>query len=231
MTDYVGARRSDALLALVTGTAVPRTGSDSAAPTVASGQAHIVVHVTTAAAALRGGPEIPANTAERLACDGSAQVLLEDTERNRLYLGRSRRLASPAQIAALTLRDEGRCQFPGCTHTRHLHAHHVRHWFHGGRTDIDNLMLTCSFHHTLLHDHDYRVRRDGSRWIILRPDDSPVPATGPPLSGHAESLVEINTRAELRITRDSLTPTWAGERLDLEPVLDRLLPTRPRAAA
>jgi HNH endonuclease len=45
------------------------------------------------------------------------------------------------------VRDGKRCQFPGCTHTRHLHAHHVRHWLFGGRTDIDNLILVCSFHH------------------------------------------------------------------------------------
>jgi hypothetical protein len=61
-----------------------------------------------------------------------------------MYLGRARRLASPAQIAALTVRDGDGCRFPGCTHTRHLHAHHVRHWltphWYGERLDPNPIL-------------------------------------------------------------------------------------------
>ncbi len=190
----------------------------------------VVVDSTRGAAAIEGGPEAATDTAARAACDGQAQVLLRDRGSNRLYLGRSRRLASPAQIAALAVRDGG-CRFPGCTQRRHLQAHHVRHWFHGGRTDLDNLLLLCGFHHRLIHDQGYWVRSDGETWIFHRPDGTPVPISETPLTGSTESLIEINTRAELRITRESRTPTWAGERLDPEPILDRLLPTAAQAAA
>jgi hypothetical protein len=221
--DRVAARRADALLALVRG---------DTAETVERGTTQVIVHLDagTGAARLDGGPEIPDSTAERLACDARVQVLLNDRPGNRMYLGRARRLASPAQIAALTVRDGQACQFPGCTHTRHLHAHHVRHWLHGGRTDVDNLVLICSFHHQVIHDHGCRIHRLPGRWEFLRPDGTPIP-TPVPLSGNTESLIEMNTRARLRIDRGTLTPDWYGERLDPEPILDALLPRRMRTAA
>jgi hypothetical protein len=107
----------------------------------------------------------------------------------------------------------------------------VRPWWAGGRTDIDNLMLVCSFHHKVIHDHGYRVRRVAGRWEFRRPDGSLIPATAAPLTGNAEGLIEMNTRARLRINRDTLTPNWDGERLDPEPILDALLPRRIKTAA
>jgi hypothetical protein len=247
--DRVAARRADALLALVTGTVDPggdpdeagateagrahrEDGITEAAPAVRRGQARIVVHVeaSTGTARIAGGPELPAATAERLACDAQAQLLLSDTRRNRLYLGRNRRLASPAQIAALTLRDEGRCQFPGCAHAQHLHAHHVVTWLRGGRTDIDNLVLLCTFHHKVLHDRGFLIRRLGGGWEVRRPDGTPIPEAGAPLTGNVERLVESDARAGRQITNGSLTPTWYGERLDPAPILDALLPRRTSGA-
>ena len=226
--DRVAARRADALLALVS-----RVADGESGPVVERGQAQVIVHVDTAtgAARLDGGPELPDATAERLACDARVQVLLSDREGNRMYLGRSRRLATPAQIAALTVRDGSGCRFPGCTHTRYLHAHHVRHWLHGGRTDVDNLVLICSFHHRLIHDHGYRIRWSSGRWEFLRPDATPIPTVAPALTGDCESLIEMHTRARLRITRTTLTPDWYGERLDPEPILNALLPQRVKTAA
>jgi hypothetical protein len=157
--------------------------------------------------------------------------LLNDRAGNRMYLGRARRLATPAQIAALTARDGERCQFPGCTHTRHLHAHHAVPWWAGGRTDIDNLVLVCSFHHGVIHDHGYRIHRLPGRWEFQRPDRTPIPTAPAALTGNTESLIEMHTRARLRIERTTLTPNWYGERLDPEPILDALLPRRIPTAA
>jgi hypothetical protein len=221
--DRVATRRADALLALARG------DTDE---TVERGQAQVIVHLdaTTGAARLQGGPDIPDSTAERLACDARAQLLLNDRTGNRMYLGRARRLASPAQSAALTVRDGDGCRFPGCTHTRHLHAHHVRHWLHGGRTDVDNLILICSFHHQVIHDHGYRIHRQPGRWEFRRPDGTPIPTLAA-LTGNTETLIEMNTRARLRIDRNTLTPDWYGERLDPDPILDALLPRRVKTAA
>ena len=177
------------------------------------------------------GPELPAATARRLACDARARVLLSGGPGERLYLGRRRRLASPAQIAALTVRDDGRCRFPGCTHQRYLHAHHVRSWLDGGPTDLDNLVLLCGFHHRLVHDRGYGIRVDVGGWRFSRPDGTPVPSAGAPLHGSARDLVESHVRAGLRIGPSTLTPTWFGERLDPNPILEVLVPALRTARA
>jgi hypothetical protein len=235
--DRVAARRVDALLALVNGHTDTDTGTGSesgsgSGSVVERGNGQVIVHLdaTTGAARLEDGPEVPASTAQRLACDARVQVLLTDRTGNRMYLGRARRLASPAQIAALTVRDGDGCQFPGCTHTRYLHAHHVRHWLHGGRTDVDNLTLICSFHHQVIHDQGYRIRWVGGRWEFRRPDNTPIPSPAA-LTGNAESLIEMHTRARLQIDHTTLTPHWEGDRLDPDPILDALLPRRIRTAA
>lgn len=228
VVDRVGARRADALVHLVTEGGVLQDAERHRPPTT------VILHLEAgpdSRAELLAGPEVPRTTAERLACDADVQALLEDKGSNRLYLGRRQRLATPAQIAALTVRDGRRCQFPGCSNTRYLNAHHVRHWIHGGRTDVDNLLMICTFHHALIHDHGYQIRRTQDRWDFLRGDGQPVRIPPMPLTGRAESLIETSTRAGLRITRDSLTPDWGGERLDLDFVLDRLLQRPARVAA
>jgi hypothetical protein len=60
------------------------------------------------------------------------------------------------------------CSFPGCGARRFTHAHHVVWWERGGRTDLENLVLVCGFHHRLVHELGWAVRRepDGvARWF------------------------------------------------------------------
>jgi hypothetical protein len=82
----------------------------------------------------------------------------------------------------------------------------------------------------VIHDHGYRIQRLPGRWQFLRPDGTAIPAPVP-LTGNTESLIEMHTRARLRIDHTTLTPDWYGERLDPEPILDALLPRRIPAAA
>lgn len=213
----IDARRADALHHLAT--------------TDPGRSATVVLHVGENAGSTRleGGPALPPSTAERLACDGRVRLLLFG--RGRLYLGRTHRLASPTQIAALCLQGGKRCRYPGCTHRRHLHAHHIRHWLHGGTTDVDNLVLLCSFHHRRLHDHGYRVHREeGGDLSFRRPDGTTVPSTGEPLNGDSDRLIQLHERFGPRIDPEGLTPSWAGERLDLTPILSRLLAAEPATA-
>jgi hypothetical protein len=93
-----------------------------------------------------------------------------------LDLGRRRRVVSPAQWAALAIRDGG-CSFPGCSAPpQDCEAHHIVHWRHGGPTDIDNLTLTCwATHHKAVHEAGWQVvatARGRPRWF--RPDGSEV---------------------------------------------------------
>src|SRR5689334_7080899 len=84
-----------------------------------------------------------------------------------LAAGRTARCANRTQRRALAARDGG-CCFPGCTRpAAWCEAHHVIPWLAGGRTDIDNLVLLCGFHHREFERQGWLVRMtDGvPEWI------------------------------------------------------------------
>jgi Domain of unknown function (DUF222)/HNH endonuclease len=81
-----------------------------------------------------------------------------------LDVGRATRVVAPAQRTALTVRDGG-CRFPGCDRPlAWCEAHHLRHWAHGGPTDLGNLALLCRGHHHAVHEGGWRLHGhpDGS---------------------------------------------------------------------
>jgi hypothetical protein len=55
-----------------------------------------------------------------------------------------------------------------------LHAHHLRHWLHGGRTDVSNMVLLCDVDHGLVHQHDLVLSRPDGRLLALAPDGQRV---------------------------------------------------------
>ncbi|HYA01174.1 MAG TPA: HNH endonuclease signature motif containing protein, partial [Candidatus Binatia bacterium] len=58
-------------------------------------------------------------------------------------VGRRRRMVSARLRRALESRDRF-CRFPGrAVPARMTHAHHVRNWAAGGRTDLRNLVSLC----------------------------------------------------------------------------------------
>jgi hypothetical protein len=58
-----------------------------------------------------------------------------------LEVGRASRVVGAAQRTALAVRDGG-CVFPGCSRPlAWCEAHHLRHWLHGGPTDLANLFV------------------------------------------------------------------------------------------
>ena len=60
-------------------------------------------------------------------------------------------------MRALYKRAGGHCQYPGCTATRELIGHHMLDEALGGIAELANLILLCSRHHTILHDHHLRA--------------------------------------------------------------------------
>ncbi len=83
-----------------------------------------------------------------------------------LDLGRTQRLATPAQKTALIARDGG-CVIPGCTVPGDAcDAHHVIWWSRGGPTDLDNLALICGRHHDEVHHGEWEIHmRHGVPWV------------------------------------------------------------------
>jgi hypothetical protein len=49
-------------------------------------------------------------------------------------------------------RDRHRCAIPGCTSSRYLDVHHIKHREQGGTSAMRNLITLCGLHHDLHHD-------------------------------------------------------------------------------
>ncbi len=98
-----------------------------------------------------------------------------------LEVGRTSRVVTAAQRAALVVRDGG-CAFPGCDRPpAWCEAHHLRHWLHGGPTDLANLALVCRAHHRAVHEGGWRLARDpDGRLTASPPYRRPQRAPPPP---------------------------------------------------
>jgi len=154
-------RWADALVAICSATLAADPDPD---------RATVVVHLQPGGAELEDGPAIFPETADRLACDARVQLVVEDASGDALRVGPLTRTPPAWMVRQLRYRDRG-CRFPGCGTRAFTHAHHIVWWGHGGRTELSNLVLVCSFHHRLVHEHGWRIRRedDGQvRWS--RPD-------------------------------------------------------------
>ncbi|WP_242606021.1 HNH endonuclease signature motif containing protein [Frankia sp. Cppng1_Ct_nod] len=125
-------------------------------------------------------------------------------------------------------RDRGTCQYPGCDHTRWLHAHHATHWADGGRTDLDNLVLLCSFHHHAVYEAGLTLTVSPDHTItVRRPDGTAIPRQHP-ISAGAEPLIRLR-EATTSIDPGAVTPQWAGEPLRLQDSITTLLGSLPLA--
>jgi hypothetical protein len=163
---------------------------------------------------------LSAETARRLACDASLVTVLEDDAGNVLNVGRRTRTIPPAIRRALALRDQG-CRFPGCCETRFVDAHHIHHWCEGGETRLDNLILLCRRHHTLLHQEGFEIAQGTEGFEFVRPDGRMLPyALATQFAESAEpqdgSLsIEAEDKAlGLNIDARTAVTLWLGESMD-----------------
>jgi hypothetical protein len=210
---------------------VVHVDADVLAEDTAAGRAHF-----------EGGAAITGAQARRMLCEATVVVMLEKG-REPLAVGRRKRRATKAQRRALLRRDGG-CARPGCPETRleRLHAHHLRHWLHGGRTELTNLVLLCDTDHGLVHDHDLVLSRRNGRLIVLTPDgrhiwgtadaafvtglagvDAPVTADG---AGATTPFVGVHPLDDMPGRRPTDAPPIAPD-IEAVPPLGRPLHRRP----
>ncbi len=106
------------------------------------------------------GGAVTAGDVRRLACNAGVIPVVLGGDGQPLDLGRTRRLFSPAQRKALVIRDR-RCRAEGCDiPAAWTEAHHAgRPWADGGRTDLEDGVLLCSFHHHRAHHPGWRPDR------------------------------------------------------------------------
>jgi hypothetical protein len=166
-----------------------------------------------ARAHVEDGPAISVTTAQMLTCTAALSWMTHGDAGAILALGRRRRRPSSAIRRAARERDHGRCRFPGCE-SRRADLHHIQHWVHGGRTDLENLISLCPWHHQVVHDRGYLIAAPppGGTFTFYRPDGTPLPAS-PALP---EPDGGIGDTHDADITEDTIVPSWYGERLDLD---------------
>jgi hypothetical protein len=98
----------------------------------------------------------------------------------------------------LRYRDQ-ECRFPGCGARRFTQAHHIVWWEHGGSTDLQNLVLVCTFHHKLVHEYGWELGRDAGGTVAwFRPDGGRYRAgPGPPAGGSKGRQVACSREADV----------------------------------
>ena len=158
---------------------------------------------------------VPAETSRRLACDASLVHWHETAEGEPLNVGRKTRTIPPAIRRALHRRDRG-CRFPGCSCTRFVDAHHLRHWADGGETRMENLVLLCRRHHRLVHEGGFGVSMNQNGQVeFTRPNGEVIPKAPEPRSrGNVIHIQRANRRNGLNITPKTPVPRWHGEKMD-----------------
>ena len=140
----------------------------------------VTVHVEHSALAKGNGrSSLPIESVKRICCDSHAVVITENDSGEPLSIGRKSRIVPKAIQRAVRSRDNDCCTFPGCNNHRFLHCHHVEHWSNGGETSLDNLLLLCTKHHTLVHEGGFRIEKDyQDEWFFVKPDGVAVPSSG-----------------------------------------------------
>ncbi len=114
-------------------------------------------------ASLHLGPTLPDHLKHLHTCDATLRPVLE-TNGTPTNVGRDHRIIPQRTRRLIEQRANG-CQTPGCSRTHNLQIHHITHWENGGKTDTDNLIALCAFHH--------RAHHTGHLNITGNPDQPP----------------------------------------------------------
>ncbi|WP_375385650.1 DUF222 domain-containing protein [uncultured Microbacterium sp.] len=116
-----------------------------------------------------GGDAFPGSVIDRAVCAAGTVTITADRHGNPLDVGRAHRLYTATQTLALAARDGG-CMWPECTRpVSYCEAHHIDPYADGGRTDIDRGILLCRHHHMTLHNHGWKITRNGHENFMLHP--------------------------------------------------------------
>jgi Domain of unknown function (DUF222)/HNH endonuclease len=132
---------------------------------------------------------IPNETARRLSCDCVLETVITDGSIV-VGVGRNSRTIPGWLRRLVHHRDGGQCQFHGCGNSKWPQVHHIQHWSQGGRTDLDNLILICGFHHRYVHEHGWHITRNpGGGFQFRKPDWTLYPRPKPDLHPRLKRLV------------------------------------------
>ena len=179
------------------------------------------------------------DAARRLACDAGLLLVSEDEAGNVLDIGSKTRVIPVAMARALSIRDGGCCQFPGCCNTRYVEGHHIQHWADGGETKLDNLVTLCKYHHRELHKGKYflsvkplstnsKPKRFADRLCFSTMEPSqrrmlPNPVEFSCACCGFDELEKSLLDSGLKIDANTAVTQWQGEQMDLGMAVEGLM--------
>jgi hypothetical protein len=168
-----------------------------------------------------GGPPIGAEVLHRFGCDTDWRLVVEDRDRNPLYVGRQSREPTTAQRIAVWSRSNGRCEAPHCSRPLRQ-IHHVHWWSNGGPTDIDNLVGLCAFDHHAVHHERLAITALGhQRFAYAIPHRASITPTCDEPSP-AGTIDDANAAAGISCGPTTCASTGENEPFDLAYVVDTL---------
>lgn len=150
-------------------------------------RAQVIVHLDARSdgdghARIHLGPQLPDALRRYLCCDSKVRAAVEAADGALLGISP---LAPTVDVRLRRLieeRDRG-CRYPGCSQTRWVQIHHLRHREDGGLTVAHNLCALCPYHHRLHHQGAFEIAGTPERPHGLRFTDRWGRAIGPPDHG------------------------------------------------
>ena len=139
---------------------------DAGTPSMGGAAPTVMIHVNQAdLTAGRGvgwidGVEAPISmkSVEQALCAGGFQEIRFGQNNEVLSLSTENRFFNRAQRRAIAARDGG-CTIPGCTvPPAWCEVHHVIPWYRGGKTEINNGVLLCWYHHHSIDTSGWQIR-------------------------------------------------------------------------
>jgi hypothetical protein len=143
------------------------------------------------------GTPLPVDVIRRLACEAEIIPVVLNGRGEALAVGRSQRLATPAQRAALRAMHRT-CVGPTCTVPfEDCQIHHIVPWDDGGFTDLENLAPLCSQEHRLVHEGGWTLTMTPDRIATWTRPDGTVFHTGSTIDRAPDGVVSPEGQLQL----------------------------------
>lgn len=114
-----------------------------------------------AGASIPNGPRVGPETLDRIACEGSVEILVDAGSGVPLAVGPTTRVVPPKLRRFVLARDDG-CVVAGCDSAYRIEVHHIVPRSAGGTHDPANLASLCWWHHHVaIHGRGMRLDPDG----------------------------------------------------------------------
>jgi Domain of unknown function (DUF222) len=124
--------------------------------------------------------DLPIETIRRMACLAEITPIIVGADGVKLHLGKTTRLANPAQRRALRAMYGG-CAVPGCCVAwDHVVIHHLKYFSLGGPSDIENFLPLCHKHHHYAHEGGWQFSLSANRTLTITLPDGTTKCHGPP---------------------------------------------------